>query len=93
MALILKRASASRPSGQWSDDAYDVLADEVVVGRIFKANAAPVGYGNDEKRRTSHHDTFDSLPCRILVIWNVSLPHYRRALGASKGERLWRMQV
>jgi hypothetical protein len=30
---------------------------------------------------------------RILVIWNPSSPHYRRALGASKGERLWRMQV
>ena len=28
-----------------------------------------------------------------LVIWNASSPHYRRALGASKGERLWRMQV
>ena len=41
--LILKRASASRPSGQWSDDDYDVLADGEVVGRIFKANAAPVG--------------------------------------------------
>jgi hypothetical protein len=39
--LILKRASASRPSGEWSDDDYDV--DGVVVGRIFKANAAPVG--------------------------------------------------
>src|SRR5215475_5305574 len=35
--LILKRASASRPSGEWSDDDYDVLADSVVVGRIFKA--------------------------------------------------------
>jgi hypothetical protein len=41
--LILKRVSASRPSGQWSDDDFDVLADGVVVGRIFKANAAPVG--------------------------------------------------
>jgi len=40
--LILKRASASRPSGEWSDDDYDVLADGEVVGRIFKANAAPV---------------------------------------------------
>ena len=29
--LILKRASASR-----SDDNYNVLADDVVVGRIFK---------------------------------------------------------
>jgi hypothetical protein len=34
--LILKRASASRPSGDWSDDDYDVLADGVVVGRIIK---------------------------------------------------------
>jgi hypothetical protein len=39
--LILKRASASRPSGEWNDD--DVLANGAVVGRIFKANAAPVG--------------------------------------------------
>jgi len=37
MALILKRASTSRPSSKWSDDDYDVLADGVVVGRIFYA--------------------------------------------------------
>jgi hypothetical protein len=30
MQLILKRAAASRPSGEWSDDDYDVLADGVV---------------------------------------------------------------
>jgi hypothetical protein len=41
--LILKRASASRPSAEWSEDDYDALADGAVVGRIFKANAAPVG--------------------------------------------------
>jgi hypothetical protein len=41
--LILKRASASRPSGEWNEDDYDVLADGEVVGRIFKANAAPAG--------------------------------------------------
>ena len=40
--LILKRAAVSRPSGQWSDDDFDVLANGEVVGRIFKANAAPV---------------------------------------------------
>jgi hypothetical protein len=34
-ALILKRASASRPSGEWNDDDFDVLADGVVVGRIM----------------------------------------------------------
>jgi len=41
--LILKRASASRPSGEWNDDDFDVLASGAVVGRIYKANAAPVG--------------------------------------------------
>jgi len=41
--LILRRASASRPSGQWNDDDFDVLANGVVVGRILKVHAAPVG--------------------------------------------------
>jgi hypothetical protein len=41
--LILKRATASRPSSEWSDDDFDVLANGEVVGPIFKANAAPVG--------------------------------------------------
>jgi hypothetical protein len=41
--LTLKRASASRPSGEWNDDDYDVLAGGVIVGRIFNVNAAPVG--------------------------------------------------
>jgi hypothetical protein len=60
--LILKRASASRPSGEWSDDDYDVLAEGVVVGRIFHAAAAPVGspwmwtlaYGFHEDRNPTH---------------------------------------
>ena len=30
--LILKRAPASRPSGEWNEDDYDVLAEGVVVG-------------------------------------------------------------
>src|SRR6266511_4566852 len=37
--LILKHASASRISGEWNDDDYDVLADGAVVGRIMRANA------------------------------------------------------
>jgi hypothetical protein len=41
--LVLKRASVSRPSGEWNDDDYDVVADGVVVGRIMKAAAVPVG--------------------------------------------------
>src|SRR5260370_38741286 len=42
-SLMLKRASASRPSGEWNDDDYDVLADGIIVGRIMNAAAVPVG--------------------------------------------------
>jgi hypothetical protein len=56
--LTLKHASASRPSGEWGEDDYDVLADGIVVGRIMKAAAAPIGqpwlwtlaYGHHEDR-------------------------------------------
>ena len=41
--LALKRASTSRPSGEWDDDDYDVLADGVIVGRIMETAAAPLG--------------------------------------------------
>jgi hypothetical protein len=41
--LVLKQASASRPSGEWNDDDYDVLADGIVVGRIMKVAASLVG--------------------------------------------------
>ena len=41
--LVLKRAATSRPSGDWNDDHYDVLADGAVVGRILKGHAASEG--------------------------------------------------
>jgi len=60
--LTLKRAAASRPSGEWSEDDYDVLAGGIVVGRIMKSAAAPVGqpwmwtlaYGHHEDRTPTH---------------------------------------
>src|SRR5262249_1734733 len=60
--LILKPASASRPSGDWNDDDYDVLAEGVIVGRTMKANSAPVGspwlwtlaFGHHEDRPPTH---------------------------------------
>jgi len=42
-SLVLKRASASRPFGEWNDDDYDVLANGAVVGCIMKVRVAPVG--------------------------------------------------
>ena len=61
-SLVLKRASASRLSGEWNDDDFDVLADGVVVGRIMKAAAVPVGmswmwtlaFGRHEDRWPTH---------------------------------------
>jgi hypothetical protein len=65
-SLLLKRASASRPSGEWNDDDFDVLADGVVVGRItpwmwtlaFGADAlwlrlltARLGWNTEDSRR------------------------------------------
>src|SRR5262245_43979395 len=60
--LLLKRAAASRPSGEWNDDDFDVLANGEVVGRIYKANAAPVdspwmwtlAFGHHEDRTPTH---------------------------------------
>jgi hypothetical protein len=59
--LILKRASASRPSGEWSEDDYDVLADGVVVGRIFMPEVLPglpwmwtLAFGHHEDRTPTH---------------------------------------
>src|SRR4030095_5422300 len=56
------RAAASRPSGEWNDDDFDVLADGAVVGRIFNAAASPVGtpwmwsltFGHHEDRTATH---------------------------------------
>src|SRR5260370_21151702 len=43
LKMKLKRASASRPSGEWNDEDYDVLADGIVVGRIMKPVPSPLG--------------------------------------------------
>jgi hypothetical protein len=57
-----KRACTSRPSAEWNDDDYDVLADGAVVARIMKTAAAPVGlpwmwtlaFGHHEDRTPTH---------------------------------------
>jgi hypothetical protein len=61
-SLILKRAPTNRPSGEWNDDDFDVLAAGAVVGRIMKVHAAPVGspwmwalaFGQHEDRTPTH---------------------------------------
>jgi hypothetical protein len=39
--LILKRASALRRLWRWRDDHYNVVENDVVVGRIFRSPSAP----------------------------------------------------
>ena len=62
MTSLIKRASASRSSGEWSERDYDVLADGVVIGRIMGAAAALEGmpwiwtliFGYHEDRSPTH---------------------------------------
>jgi hypothetical protein len=50
------------PTGEWGEDDYAVLADEIVVGRIMNAHAAPVdapwmwtlAFGHDRDRTPTH---------------------------------------
>jgi hypothetical protein len=45
MELILRRANASRISGKWQDEDYDVFDGERDVGRIYLVDS----YGDREK--------------------------------------------
>jgi hypothetical protein len=82
--LVLKRASASRSSGEWSDDDYDVLAGGVVVGRILKSAAAPVGmpwlwtlaYGHREDRTPiyGYEPTRDAAMTAFAKSWRRQWP-------------------
>ena len=60
--LILKRASSSRSSGEWSDDDYDVLENGVVGGRIFVSPTAPTP------------PSYESKPARDPVQMNTNNP-------------------
>src|SRR5262250_2365156 len=81
--LILKRASASRSSGEWNDDDFDVLADGAVVGRIMKVRAAPVdslGCG------LSLSDIMRTAPQRTATRRRAR-PPWPRSPGAGGGSR------
>jgi hypothetical protein len=77
--LILKRASLSRSSGQWSDDDYDVLCEGEVVGRIYKATGrAPenawfwglaYGYHRDRSPVHGHEPTREAAVAAFAKSW------------------------
>jgi hypothetical protein len=102
--LILKRASASRPSGEWNDDDFDVIADGFVVGRIFKVNAAPVGqpwmwtlaFGHHEDRTPTHGYAATReeamKACREELAAGVDFHKEAKKLSASFPSARWSMK-
>ena len=75
MTLVLKRASARRPSGEWNDDDFDVLADGGGGGRLFNANAAPVGTPWMWTLAFGHHEDRTATRRRARQLWRRSLSH------------------
>src|SRR5262252_3087994 len=87
--LTLKRASASRLSGEWNDDDYGVLCDGVVVGRIMKAAAVPVGMSWMWTLAFGHHE--DCTPmhgfaasCALRCLRDIGLrPSWLRSIASA----------
>src|SRR5262249_2704745 len=63
----LNRASISCPSGEWNDDDYGVLCDGVVVGRIMKAAAVPVGMSWMWTLTFGHHEDREKLAAGVVL--------------------------
>jgi hypothetical protein len=40
MPLVIRRASASRPSGHWSEDDFDIVVGSLVLGRLMQIEQA-----------------------------------------------------
>jgi hypothetical protein len=80
--LILKHALASRPSGPWNDDDYDVLADGVVIGRDLKCQSSARRKGCGCGRcysRTTRTPRQHTVMRRRTKSWrrHNKRPHYR----------------
>ena len=72
-----------RSAAKWKEDDYDVLADGVVVGRIMKTEAAPVGSPWMRTLAFGHHE--DHTPAHgYAATREAAMAAFLRAGGASE---------
>jgi hypothetical protein len=94
-SLVLKRASTSRPSGEWNDDDFDVLADGAVVGRILKVHAALLGapwmwtLADDARGRSDGRSDIDAVAAQPLGL-RPGVVRVGQDIGDMDLSRTWR---
>jgi hypothetical protein len=69
-------------AGEWSDDEYDALADGLVVGRIFKANASPLECHGFGRWPFGHHE--DRTPTQAMPTREAAMAACARVGGVNK---------
>jgi hypothetical protein len=67
--LTLKRASKSRPDGEWSDDDFDVFDGEQQIGRIMLHPQAPEDEGG---KLSAISRALGALPYAGCKRWRIS---------------------
>jgi hypothetical protein len=81
-SLILKRASASRPSGEWNEDDYDVLAHVL----LSAASSRPTPRARRKRRggpdRTPSHgyaETREAAMAALAMSWRRGVRTFRES--------------
>jgi hypothetical protein len=93
-ARAASRARAADRRAEWNDDDFDVLADGIVVGRILKAAAAPIGtpwlwtlaFGHHEDRTPiyGYEPTREAAMAAFAKSWRRELKESPGRTGAFK---------
>jgi hypothetical protein len=75
--LVLKRASKSRPSGEWSDDDYDVFDGDRHIGRIMWTHAGPA-----DRQRNAHTVCVAAYAMMLPCAFDRLVPYRKPRVGA-----------
>ena len=80
MPLVIRRASISRSSGKWSEDDFDIVSGELVIGRLMKIVHArneavwrwhlnAISGPSTEVRTSGHEPDLDAAKAAIAANW------------------------